>query len=89
MQLAHIGVAVFIAGVTVVTSYQTEKDVKMNLGDTVSVGGYEFRLKQSRSVSGAELSGGACRHVGHKERRAGDCHEPRKARLYRFRERDV
>ena len=44
MQLAHIGVAVFIAGVTVVTSYQTEKDVKMNLGDTVSVGGYEFRL---------------------------------------------
>ncbi len=44
MQLAHIGVAVFIAGVTVVTSYQTEKDVKMNLGDTVSVGDYEFRL---------------------------------------------
>jgi cytochrome c-type biogenesis protein CcmF len=44
MHLAHIGVAVFIAGVTVVTSYQTEKDVKMNIGDTVSVGGYEFRL---------------------------------------------
>src|ERR1700704_3428252 len=44
MQVAHIGVAVFIAGVTVVTSYQTEKDDKRNLGDTVSVGGYEFRL---------------------------------------------
>src|SRR5216684_2539807 len=39
MHLAHIGVAVFIAGVTVVTSYQSEKDVKMNLGDTVNVGG--------------------------------------------------
>src|SRR5262249_12740467 len=37
MQLAHLGVAVFIAGVTVVTSYQTERDVKMNIGDTVSV----------------------------------------------------
>jgi cytochrome c-type biogenesis protein CcmF len=44
MQLAHLGVAVFIAGVTVVTSYQTEKDVKMDIGDTVSAGGYEFRL---------------------------------------------
>src|SRR5881275_2918621 len=30
MQLAHLGVAVFIAGVTVVTGYQTERDVKMN-----------------------------------------------------------
>src|SRR5215475_7502100 len=45
MQLAHVGVAVFIAGITVVTSYQTERDVKMNIGDTVSVGGYQFQLK--------------------------------------------
>src|SRR5437763_9099832 len=34
MHLAHIGVAVFIAGVSIVTSYQTEKDVKMEIGDT-------------------------------------------------------
>ncbi|MDX6289516.1 MAG: cytochrome c-type biosis protein CcmF [Blastocatellia bacterium] len=52
MQLAHIGVAVFIAGVTVVTSYQTEKDVKMNIGDTVSVGGYEFRLNNLAQYQG-------------------------------------
>jgi len=52
MHLAHIGVAVFIAGVTVVTSYQTEKDVKMNIGDTVSVGGYEFRLANLAQVQG-------------------------------------
>src|SRR6185295_1149949 len=52
MQLAHIGVAVFIMGVTVVTSYQTEKDVKMNIGDTVSVGGYEFRLNNLAQVQG-------------------------------------
>lgn len=52
MHLAHIGVAVFIAGVTVVTSYQTEKDVKMNLGDTVSVGGYEFRLSNLSQYQG-------------------------------------
>jgi cytochrome c-type biogenesis protein CcmF len=52
MHLAHIGVAVFIAGVTVVTSYQTEKDVKMNIGDTVSVGGYDFRLSNLSQYQG-------------------------------------
>jgi len=52
MHLAHVGVAVFIAGVTVVTSYQTEKDVKMAIGDTVSVGGYQFRLNNLAQVQG-------------------------------------
>jgi cytochrome c-type biogenesis protein CcmF len=52
MHLAHFGVAVFIAGVTVVTSYQTERDVKMNVGDTVSVGGYVFQLKNLARVQG-------------------------------------
>jgi cytochrome c-type biogenesis protein CcmF len=52
MQLAHVGVAVFIAGVTVVTSYQSEKDVKMNIGDTVTVGGYQFRLNNLAKVQG-------------------------------------
>jgi len=52
MQLAHVGVAVFIAGISVVTSYQTERDVKMNIGDTVSVGGYQFQLKNLTRVNG-------------------------------------
>jgi cytochrome c-type biogenesis protein CcmF len=52
MQLAHMGVAVFIAGVTVVTSYQSEKDVRMNKGDTVTVGGYQFRLNNLSQLQG-------------------------------------
>ena len=52
MQLAHLGVAVFIAGVTVVTSYQTERDVKMNIGDTVNVGGYDFQLRNLAQLQG-------------------------------------
>src|SRR5439155_11958664 len=52
MQLAHLGVAVFIAGITVVTSYQTERDVKMNVGETVNVGGYDFRLTNLERLSG-------------------------------------
>ena len=52
MQLAHVGVAVFILGVTIVTAYQAEQDVKMSSGDNVSVGGYDFRLKGVREVAG-------------------------------------
>jgi cytochrome c-type biogenesis protein CcmF len=44
MLLAHVGVAVFITGVTLVKGYETEKDVRMQVGDTVDVGGYTFRL---------------------------------------------
>ncbi len=52
MQLAHIGVAVFIVGVTIVTGYQSEQDVRMEIGDTVNAGGYTFRLNQVRRVTG-------------------------------------
>jgi len=52
MHLAHIGVAVFVAGITVVTGYQTEKDVRMNIGETVTAGGYEFRLDNLAQVRG-------------------------------------
>jgi cytochrome c-type biogenesis protein CcmF len=44
MQLAHLGVAVFVVGVTMVTGYQSEQDVRMEPGSTVSSGGYEFRF---------------------------------------------
>jgi cytochrome c-type biogenesis protein CcmF len=52
MHLAHIGVAVFIVGVTLVTGYEAEKDVRMQLGDAVTVGGYTFRLNNVRQVTG-------------------------------------
>jgi len=47
-----VGVAVFIAGVTVVTNYQSEKDVRMNIGDTVNVAGYQFRLNNLAKIQG-------------------------------------
>jgi cytochrome c-type biogenesis protein CcmF len=52
MQLAHVGVAVFIVGVTVVTGYEVEKDVRMSVGDTVNVGGYDFRFNGVTEVVG-------------------------------------
>jgi cytochrome c-type biogenesis protein CcmF len=45
MLLAHLGVAVFIVGVTLVSGYQTERDVKMAPGDTVAIGAYTFRFE--------------------------------------------
>ena len=52
MQLAHLGVAVFIVGVTMVTGYQLEQDVRMEPGSTVSAGGYEFRFISVRDAVG-------------------------------------
>jgi cytochrome c-type biogenesis protein CcmF len=52
MHVAHVGVAVFIVGVTLVTGYQTEKDVRMDIGQTVTAGGYSFRLNSVRNVTG-------------------------------------
>ena len=52
MELAHLGVAVFIIGVTLVTGYEERKDVRMNVGDTATVGGYVFRFKDVKQVSG-------------------------------------
>jgi cytochrome c-type biogenesis protein CcmF len=44
MHLAHLGVAVFILGVTIVGGFQTETDVKMAPGTTTTVAGYTFRF---------------------------------------------
>ena len=55
MVVAHIGVAVFVVGVTLVKGYESEKDVHMRPGDTVELGGYVFRLDGVSNVRRAEL----------------------------------
>jgi cytochrome c-type biogenesis protein CcmF len=52
MLVAHFGVAVFIAGVTVVSSYQSENDVRMEVGQSAEVGGHSFRLDDMDLVQG-------------------------------------
>jgi cytochrome c-type biogenesis protein CcmF len=52
MILAHLGVAVFIVGVTVVKSYEAERDVRMSIGDTVAVGGHVFHFDGTTDVRG-------------------------------------
>jgi cytochrome c-type biogenesis protein CcmF len=52
MQVAHLGVAVFIIGVAMVTGYQVEQDVRMERGDVVRAGGYEFRFNGTTRSAG-------------------------------------
>ncbi|HKE38991.1 MAG TPA: heme lyase CcmF/NrfE family subunit [Casimicrobiaceae bacterium] len=44
MLLAHLGVGVFIAGVTLVKGYEVERDVRLDVGESVAVGRYEFKF---------------------------------------------
>jgi cytochrome c-type biogenesis protein CcmF len=52
MQVAHLGIAVFVIGVTMVGAYQEEKDVRMLAGESVSVGGYQIQLQGVTAVPG-------------------------------------
>ena len=52
MQLAHIGVTVFIIGVALVKGYQSERDVRMYEGETVTVAGYTFTFNGVETVRG-------------------------------------
>jgi cytochrome c-type biogenesis protein CcmF len=45
MQLAHLGMAVGVAGITLVANYQQERDVRMNIGDHTTLAGYTFTFQ--------------------------------------------
>ncbi|MGO2415962.1 MAG: cytochrome c-type biogenesis CcmF C-terminal domain-containing protein, partial [Cobetia crustatorum] len=46
MQLAHLGIAVTIVGVTLVSNTEVAENVRMTQGKVVTVGGYEFNMTQ-------------------------------------------
>ncbi len=52
MWLAHLGVAVFIIGVTFVTQFDVEKDVRMSPGQSIELGGYRFRFDGAAAHDG-------------------------------------
>ena len=61
MVLAHLGVAVFVVGVTLVKGYESDKDVKMRAGDTVELAGYSFQLEGVSSVQGPNYTAAQAR----------------------------
>ena len=56
MMLAHLGVAVFCLGVVMVKTYEVERDVKMDIGDSTTINGYTFTFRGAREISGPNYS---------------------------------
>jgi cytochrome c-type biogenesis protein CcmF len=52
MHLAHLGIAVITVGITMVKSYEVERDVRMGLNDTVTIENYSFELVGVSDVDG-------------------------------------
>jgi cytochrome c-type biogenesis protein CcmF len=52
MHLAHLGIAVITVGITMVKSYEVERDVRMGLNDTVTIENYNFELVGVSDVNG-------------------------------------
>jgi cytochrome c-type biogenesis protein CcmF len=52
MLLAHAGIGVFVLSVTLVKSYESERDVRLAPGESFSLGGYDFRFEGVKDVEG-------------------------------------
>ncbi len=52
MTIAHMGVGVFVMGITITTLYSTEKDIRLVQGDSYDIGEYSFVLNGVDSVNG-------------------------------------
>jgi cytochrome c-type biogenesis protein CcmF len=58
MMVAHIGIAVFIIGVTMVKGHEVERDVKMDVGDSTTVRDYTFTFRGVKEVQGPNYVAG-------------------------------
>ncbi|MDP1527352.1 MAG: heme lyase CcmF/NrfE family subunit [Rhodocyclaceae bacterium] len=56
MGCAHVGLAIGIIGMGLVSAYQSEKTVAMETGDTASLGRYEFVFRGAAEVPGPNYS---------------------------------
>jgi cytochrome c-type biogenesis protein CcmF len=81
MLLAHVGVAVFIVGVTLVGGYETEQDLRMEVGSTARAGGFDFTLVGLEDVRGPNYNAVRATMTVAKDGRVIDTLYPEK-RLY-------
>lgn len=55
MVVGHLGMAITITGVTVVSNYSVEENVRMSPGDSVEVAGYTFSMQELKQRRGANF----------------------------------
>jgi cytochrome c-type biogenesis protein CcmF len=56
MVIAHLGVAVFVFGVTMVTGFEEEKDLRMQAGSSSELAGYQIRFDGVKEVLGSNYT---------------------------------
>jgi cytochrome c-type biogenesis protein CcmF len=52
MLLAHLGLAVFVIGVTMVKGYESEQDIRVEPGQTLKIDGMDFRFDGAKAEIG-------------------------------------
>ncbi|MDD5269004.1 MAG: heme lyase CcmF/NrfE family subunit [Methylococcales bacterium] len=52
MTIAHLGIAVFVTGITLTSVYSVEKDVRMAPSDTIDMSGYIFEFRGVEQTKG-------------------------------------
>jgi cytochrome c-type biogenesis protein CcmF len=52
MVFGHIGLGMFVIGITLTSAYSIEKDIRMQAGDTFEVAGYTFTFSGVKSAQG-------------------------------------
>jgi cytochrome c-type biogenesis protein CcmF len=52
MSVAHLGLGLFVLGVTIVSAFTVEEDRSLSVGNAVDVAGYRFELRGLRQVDG-------------------------------------
>ena len=57
MTLAHLGLAVFILGATIVENNKVEKEIVVKIGETVQIKNYTFEFKNISQYEGPNYSG--------------------------------
>jgi cytochrome c-type biogenesis protein CcmF len=82
MLLAHLGIGVFVFGVTLATSFEIRREMTLTLNQQVSVGAYEFRLDDLTSVPGPNYDAERASISVRREGRAVTLLQPEK-RVYR------
>ena len=56
MSVAHLGMGLFVLGVTIVSAFNIEADRALTPGDSIAVGHYEFEMQEIRDVKGPNYS---------------------------------
>jgi cytochrome c-type biogenesis protein CcmF len=57
MVLGHLGIGVFIVGITLTSIYSSEKDIRLEVGQSYSMGGYAFTFEGASFFSGPNYNG--------------------------------